>query len=135
MRMAFFCYYLKIKARRCSGLYAFYDSDLSVSKPGFKVSIQCFKKLFSIQVMFGFYVISVNAYCKVFGHLTAFHRFNTYLLQGFTEFYQLLVVVEFSSECQASGPCKNRSNRVGRSRFSLLVCTIVTGYGTVSSFS
>ena len=36
------------------------------------------------------YFITMDTYCKVLGHLTAFHRFYTNLLQGITEVNQFL---------------------------------------------
>ncbi|MNE50718.1 hypothetical protein D3C80_1453100 [compost metagenome] len=52
-----------------------------------------------------------------------------------TEVDQLLVVVQFTSELQTSGPSEDRCDRVSRRRVTFLVLTIVTGYGTVCRFS
>ena len=50
---------------------------------GRKIVIDGFKEILSIEVMFAkFYLIAMNAYCKVLCHFTAFYRFNTYRFQG-----------------------------------------------------
>ncbi len=59
------------------------------------------------------YFITMNANRQVFGHFTFFHCFNTNRFQRIGKIDQRLVVIQFTTEGQAPGPCKNAGNRVG----------------------
>src|SRR4051812_38131887 len=79
--------------------------------------------------------IAMYAYCKVFGHFTAFYCFYTYIFQCITEIYQWLVIIQLATESKAPCPCKDGCDRVGRCRVAFLVLAIVTGNRTVCSLS
>ena len=101
----------------------------------FQSSVQLFQELFCIQVVFAMlHFITVDTYSKVLGHFTAFHYFNTNLLQCLAEIYQRLVVIQAATEFQTTGPCEDGGNGVGRGRLTSLVIAVVAGYSTVGSF-
>src|SRR5687767_8103887 len=79
--------------------------------------------------------VAMDTYCKVFCHFSFLDCFNTNCFKGITKIHQWLVVIKFSSECKSPCPCENGSNGVGRSWFSFLVFTVVTGHSAMCSFS
>ena len=72
---------------------------------------------------------------QIFRHLTFFYSLDTNGFQSFTETDQLFVTIEFSSVKKTTGLGEDRSYRIRRGWFALLVHPEVTSHCSVSSFS
>jgi hypothetical protein len=66
--------------------------------------------------------------------LTGFDCFNDNSFESFSEFNKFLVVIKFTSIFETLGPCVHGSNGVSGSFLSLLMESVMSSNGTVSSF-
>ena len=111
------------------------------------ISLICFhlgSKVVSnfLNELLGCYVISsVNLSgtfyenCQIFSHDSWFDRLDNRCLQVLGESSKLVVVVEFRSGWETSGPCEDRSDWVCWRFLSLLVLPVMSGNSSVGSFS
>jgi hypothetical protein len=72
---------------------------------------------------------------KILGHETSFDGIDDNLLEGIGEVQKLFVVVEVGSGDESLGPGEHGGNGVGRGLLSLLMESVVSSDGTVSSLS
>ncbi len=79
-------------------------------------------------------LIGTDQQRQVFGHGSAFNRFNTYPFKGCCKFRQLRVFVQGSAMGQAPGPGKDRGDGVGGGFLARLVLAVVAGDGAAGVF-
>jgi len=76
----------------------------------------------------------VDDHCQIFGHEAFFNSFNDTPFKQFSEVLQEFIVIDFCSVKKTTSPGKNTGNGVGRSLFSLLPLSVMSGDCSVSSF-
>ena len=112
---------LLLKSRSCESL--------------FKVLINFFDELKGVEVLVsGDLSGTFDENSKILGHETSFNSFDDDLLESLGEVQELIVVVEVGSGNESLGPGEHGGDRVGRGLLSLLMESVVSGDGTVSSF-
>lgn len=73
-----------------------------------KIAVYSIQELLSIQIVFTMVnLIAMNTNGEVLRHFAFFNGFNAYGLQCIAKINQGLVIIQFSTEGQTPGPCKD----------------------------
>lgn len=81
------------------------------------------------------YLIPVDAYGQILGHVTRLDGVNDCGLKSVRELAEELVAVQLCSVAETSGPCEDGGDGVGGGGLSLLPLSVVAGDGTVGGLS
>ena len=76
-----------------------------------------------------------DAKSEVLSHVSIFNRLDDNGLKGSREVGELDVVVKFGPLSKTTSPGEDRSDRVGRCLFALLVLTVMASDSAMSSLS
>lgn len=102
-----------------------------------EVLIDLVHELFSDEIVFFLLNVpsAVGSDGEILGHVTLFDSFDGDIFEEVSELGEEFVVVKLSSVSKTSGPSEDGGNGVGGCSFTLLPLSVMSGDGTVSSFS
>lgn len=112
------------------------SSNLSSTKVLLEGSVNSIHELEGVKVAIsGDLHSSLDADGQILGHLATLDGLDDGSFQSLGEVLELLVLIKLGSVEKTTGPGIDRGDGVGGGLFTLLVLSVVTGNGTVSSFS